>query len=206
MLRRIWIVLVVLIVVVVVFPVAAQDTSYTVEYGDVLDVIAAGFDKSVACIAEASGLANPNTLRPGDELVVPANCPPYDGLVLVMTDQPGQGGGGSVQASGNAYIVGVGDVLDLIAAAYNVAPSCIAETNDLTDPNRIYPGDRLVISASCPPYDGEAGAGRLLGQPEDSGAGGGSVQPPATDDSGGDEMAPTEQPPSEDEDDGGAVG
>src|SRR5690606_2228653 len=141
MLRRTWIILIALLAVVVL-PSAAQDTSYTVEYGDVLDVIAAGFDKSVACIAEASGLENPNHLRPGDTLVIPASCPPYDGLIPPVTaDQPGQGGGSVQAAGGDIYIVGVGDVLDLIGAAFNVAPACFAEANGLTQPNRIYPGD-----------------------------------------------------------------
>lgn len=205
MLRRIWIVLIALLVVVL--PAVAQDTSYTVEYGDVLDVIAAGFDKSVACIAQASGLENPNILRPGDTLVIPASCPPYDGLIPRVTAEPPGQGGGSVQASGDVYVVGVGDVLDLIGAAFNVAPACFAEANGLTEPNRIYPGDRLVVPTNCPPYNGEAGAGRLRGQMESGGAGGGSIQPPATDDSGGEETeAPAEEPPAEDEDDGGAVG
>ncbi len=142
--------------------VSAQDSSYTVEYGDVLDVIAAGFNVSASCIAEASGLDNPNQLRPGDTLVIPANCPPYDGLALggrpaATGDDNGQGGSSSGAAgSGNTYVVERGDVLDLIGAAYNVAPSCIAETNDLDQPNRIFPGDELVIDTSCPPYDGLA--------------------------------------------------
>ena len=51
--------------------VAAQDsTTYTIEYGDVLDVIAASYDVSVDCLAESSDIADPNQVRPGDTLVI----------------------------------------------------------------------------------------------------------------------------------------
>lgn len=163
----------------------AQDNAYTVQYGDVLDLIAAGFDKSAACIAEANALTNPNRLRPGDVLTIPGNCPPYDGLALgprqPEADAPGQGGGGGTTrtlSSGNAYVVQPGDVLDLIGAAFNVAPSCIARTNDLSDAGRIFPGDELVIDTSCPPYDGLA---FVTGQGSESlgqGGGGGSSNVP----------------------------
>ena len=63
--------------------VTAQDSTYTVEYGDVLDVIAAGFDVSVACLAEESGIANPNDVRPGQTLIISRSCPPYDGLIPI---------------------------------------------------------------------------------------------------------------------------
>lgn len=159
--------------------VSAQDSSYTVEYGDVLDVIAAGFNVSASCIAEASGLENPNQLRPGDSLVIPANCPPYDGLALgsrpaADTEDNGQGGGSTQRTtgSGNSYVVERGDVLDLIGAAFNVSAACIAETNGLDQPNRIFPGDELVIDTSCPPYDGAA----FVNQEVASGQGGGTTR------------------------------
>ncbi len=159
--------------------VSAQDSSYTVEYGDVLDVIAAGFNVSVSCIAEASGLDNPNRLRPGDTLVIPANCPPYDGLALgsrpaADTGANGQGGGATQRTtgSGNSYVVERGDVLDLIGAAFNVSAACIAETNGLDQPNRIFPGDELIIDTSCPPYDGAA----FVNPEAVSGQGGGTTR------------------------------
>lgn len=141
--------------------IAAQDsTTYTIEYGDVLDVIAASFDVSVDCLAETSGIEDPNRIRPGDTLVVSAACPPYDGLAFVPSpreETDGQGGGGLSLSGGDvSYTVRRGDVLDLIAATFDVSVACIAEESDLADPNRIHPGDELTISSSCPRYDGDA--------------------------------------------------
>lgn len=139
--------------------VAAQEagSSYTVQYGDVLDIIAASLDVSVDCIADASNITNPNRLRPGDTLVIPADCPPYAGVGIVAASATpqaeGQGGG---SASGDTYIVQRGDVLDSIAARFDVSVSCLAESNQLRNPRRIFPGDSLVIDLSCPLYSGSA--------------------------------------------------
>lgn len=165
---------------------AAQDsTTYTIKYGDVLDVIAASYDVSVDCLADSSGITNPNQLRPGDTLVINASCPPYDGLALVAnprtTDETeGQGGGGNSLSGGDvSYTVRRGDVLDLIAAAFDVSAACIAEKNELADPHYIDVGDELTISSSCPPYDGLAFVPNPRGGDEttttDAGQGGGST-------------------------------
>jgi LysM repeat protein len=135
-----------------------SDSSYTVRYGDVLDVIAASVDMSAACIAELSELENPNVLRPGDTLVFSPSCPPYDGLIPIERDETAdQGGGGSVSAqsaqSGD-YVVERGDVLDTIAATFDVSVGCLAETNGLSYPHTIFIGDALTIDLDCPPYDG----------------------------------------------------
>lgn len=152
----------ILLLILVVPGASAQDETYTVQYGDVLDLIAAAFDVAADCIAEASGLDNPNQLRPGDVLVIPDDCPPYDGQAIVPNsvvpadeESAGQGGGGSAAREGD-YVVEQGDVLDVIAAAFDASVSCIAEASGLEDANRIFPGDVLTIPADCPPYDGVA--------------------------------------------------
>ncbi len=167
-------VLVLLLVAVVgvgVGIVTAQESTYTVEYGDVLDVIAASMDMDADCIAENSRLDNPNELRPGDTLIFSPDCPPYDGLIPIVREtsaqddtgadeDAGQGGGGAAQTAttsgGSAYVVQQGDVLDLIAAAHDVSVRCLAQANNLSNAGRIFPGDELVIDLDCPRYDGEA--------------------------------------------------
>lgn len=161
------------------FSVFAQETgsSYTVQYGDVLDIIASSLDVSVDCIAEASNITNPNRLRPGDTLVIPADCPPYAGVSAVSVSttssaqSEGQGGG---SASGDSYIVQRGDLLDSIAARFDVSVTCLAEANQLSNPRRIFPGDSLVIDLSCPLYTGSAPVLNPR-NPEDLGQGGGGA-------------------------------
>ena len=53
------------------------------------------------------------------------------------------------------YVVRTADTLDAIGALFDVSPSCIADTNEITDLRTIYPGDSLLISVSCPVYGGD---------------------------------------------------
>lgn len=157
---------------------AQEESSYTVQYGDVLDLIAASMDMSAACIAEQSGLDNPNDMRPGDTLIFSPACPPYDGLIpierAVDDEDADQGGGATAQsASSGEYIVKRGDVLDLIAARYNVSVSCLAEANELASPGMIYVGDEIDVDVDCPPYDGVAFATSTSVDAEAQGQGGG---------------------------------
>ena len=141
------------IVMALTLPVAAQSQSesYTVQYGDVLDVLAAHFDASVACIAQASGLDNPNKMRPGQVLRISPSCPPYDGAIPIVHENTSDQGGGAANAGG--YTVVRGDVLDSIAQRFDVSLSCLIDDNNLTQPSHIFIGDVLTIDANCPPYD-----------------------------------------------------
>jgi LysM repeat protein len=57
----------------------AAGEAYVVQRGDTLDVIGATFDKQVACIAEANSITNVNVIFPGLAIVIPDDCPAYDG-------------------------------------------------------------------------------------------------------------------------------
>jgi LysM repeat protein len=53
--------------------------------------------------------------------------------------------------AGGTYVVRSGDTLNSIAARYGVSPSTLARTNGISNPNRIYIGQRLVIPGSAAP-------------------------------------------------------
>ena len=53
--------------------------------------------------------------------------------------------------SNGTYVVRSGDTLNSIAARYGVSPSTLARANGISNPNRIYVGQRLVISGSAAP-------------------------------------------------------
>ena len=53
---------------------------YVVQPRDTLDLIALASDAQVACIAEANAIADVNRIFPGQALLIPDDCPPYDGL------------------------------------------------------------------------------------------------------------------------------
>jgi hypothetical protein len=61
------------------------DTTYTVQYGDILDLIGAFYDVQVACLIETNGLPSSGTIFAGDQLLVSESCPPYDGASALPT-------------------------------------------------------------------------------------------------------------------------
>lgn len=87
---------------------------------------------------------------------------------LTQAQDPGTTGAGTPQAapqtSGGAtqYVVEQGDVLDLIAAKFNVSIDCLKAANNLPQPWRIFPGEVITIPGNCPAYTGTA---PILGTP-----------------------------------------
>ncbi len=53
--------------------------------------------------------------------------------------------------SNGTYVVRAGDTLNSIAARYGVSPAALARANKISNPNKIYIGQRLVISGSAAP-------------------------------------------------------
>lgn len=181
--------------------VGAQDNSgtstYTVQNGDVLDLIAASFDVDTTCLAEANDLANPNRIRSGQVLLIDLSCPRYVGPAFVTNPrdagtpaaaqaQDGQGGGDETAPQAGpddqTYTVAPNDTLDTIAQAFNVSVISLELANNLDDPNRLFAGDTLIIPGDAPPY----GAYPALTNPlvaagaegdMDLGQGGGGPQP-----------------------------
>jgi LysM repeat protein len=54
-------------------------TSYVVQRGDVLDLIAMQYNVEMGCLATANGLEAPFRLDIGQTLAIDRSCPPYDG-------------------------------------------------------------------------------------------------------------------------------
>jgi len=54
-------------------------------------------------------------------------------------------------SAGGTYVVRSGDTLNSIAARYGVSPSTLARANGISNPNRIYIGQRLIIPGSAAP-------------------------------------------------------
>ncbi len=120
-------------------PGGGTSCTYTVRAGDTLSVIAVRYGTTAAALAQANGLSNPNLIRPGQVLTIP-NC---SGPV-----QPPQPGGCFT------YTVRAGDTLSAIAARYGTSVPAITQANNLSNPNYIRAGQRLVICAgpgSTPP-------------------------------------------------------
>jgi LysM repeat protein len=148
-----------------------NDKTYTVQRGDVLDTIGQQFNVSVQSLQLANNLTPRSVLMPGVTLIIPADAVPYGQFPSIPagTDlgqgggggnqgaPPGQGGGVEAPQAGpndKTYIVQPLDTLDKIGANFDTQVECIAKGNNLASPSRIFPGQTMIIPASCPKYDG----------------------------------------------------
>jgi LysM repeat protein len=111
---------------------AGGETTYTVQPGDTLGRIAQRFNTTAAELTRLNGLANPDAIKVGQKLRV-----------------PGTGGAGTsagqTSTGGRTHIVAQGETLGTIAKRYGVTIGQIQSANNVTNPDRIYVGQKLVI-------------------------------------------------------------
>jgi LysM repeat protein len=102
---------------------------YVVQRGDTMYSIARRFGCSVYEISVANNIANPSLIYAGQRLIIPSTCS--------CTPSP--------PTSGRVHVVQRGETLYSIARRYGTTVWAIAMANNLSNPNVIYAGQRLVI-------------------------------------------------------------
>lgn len=130
-----------------------QTSHYVVQVGDTLTLIAQRFATSVEAVAQANGILNPNLIVVGQTLMVPSSqgaTPPAPQTVV--------------------HVVQPGETLARIALRYGTTAWALAQANDLSNPNLIHVGQRLVIPGLAPVGLIEPFAG-LLFEPSVAGQG-----------------------------------
>jgi LysM repeat protein len=113
-------------------PEAECPVTHVVERGETLSVIAREYGVTWQQIAAASDIADPDRIKPGQELTIPCA-------------EEGEGEGGEEE---QVHVVQRGETLYRIAQQYDVDWQELAEYNDLDDPTRIFPGDVIRIPPS----------------------------------------------------------
>ena len=109
----------------VVFALFSAAATYTIKPGDTLGTIAKQHRVSVADLAKANGIRDPNRIYAGQQLVIPGA-------------KPGP-------APGGRYTVMSGDTLGAIARRHRVSVAALAKANNLANPNRLAVGQILVV-------------------------------------------------------------
>ncbi len=116
---------------------AQTDTVHVVQRGETLYSIARRYGVDMWAIVRANNISNPNRIYVGQRLVIPGSSPP--------SPSP------SPPPSGTIHVVQRGETLYSIARRYGVDLWAIVRANNISNPNRIYVGQRLVIPGSSPP-------------------------------------------------------
>ena len=114
--------------------------TYTVRAGDTLWDIAQTYGITVAALAAANGIADPDLIYPGE-------------ILQTSGTESTESGAGNTTGT---YTVRSGDTLWGIAQIYGTTVAALTAANDLSVPLLIYPGEVLLIP-------GTGGAGNQAG-------------------------------------------
>ena len=106
----------------------------TIIRGDTLNKIANEYGTTVQELVSINNILNPNLIYTGNTLKVPVTT---------------SGGDGDDPLEEVVYIVKKGDTLSKIAFNYDTTVSQIARNNNISNPNLIYPGQRLIIQTKA---------------------------------------------------------
>ena len=110
-------------------PIESNTIIYTVKSGDTLSAIAREYGTTVNTIVSLNpSITNPNLIYPGEQFTIRVNS------------------SSSNDSSSTVYTVVRGDTLSEIATRYNTTVSKLVADNNISNPNLIYPGQRLIIS------------------------------------------------------------
>ena len=126
-------------------PVATTDTAseaaftYKVVAGDTLNAIAKKYKTSPAAIIGLNSGLNPNKLSIGQSLTIPGTASAGSaGTSTTAAATPSSG-------KTTTYVVRSGDTLNSIAKRLGVLASALQKANNITNPNRIYVGQQLIV-------------------------------------------------------------
>lgn len=115
-----------------------ETIDYTVQSGNTLAEIASRYGTTAQEIADINGITNINLIYPGEVLKIATNS-----TVNGSEDR---------QMSEIIYTVESGNTLSQIARAYNVTVDSLVELNNISNPNLIYPGEKIRIKGSDSQY------------------------------------------------------
>ena len=119
----------------------SPDTSFTtveVQPGETFSALASRFATTIAALAAANGITNPNVVEAGTVLQLPhpATTPATGATPAAVT------------TVGNVT-VRPGDTLTSLAARYGTTPAALAAANGITNPNVVFAGMQLKLPAEA---------------------------------------------------------
>ncbi len=137
----------------------SADTAFaataTVRPGDTLSAIATRYDTTVAALAAANGISNPDEIYAGATLQVPGTTPAPHAAASSSTPSPAPT---PVAAPNAIVVVHMGDTLSSIAARHHTTVAALVTANRIANPNLVFAGTRLTLPGPVlPPGWGPGG-------------------------------------------------
>lgn len=126
-------------------PVVQDDTkTYVVGKGDSLSVIAKRFGVSQADIMVLNNISNPNVIRLGQKLKLPASANLSKPRAASTASSSSAPAPATVSGADGGYVVKSGDSLSVIAHRHGTTVKALKETNNLKS-DTIYVGQKLTL-------------------------------------------------------------
>lgn len=126
-------------------PVVQDDTrTYVVGKGDSLSVIAKRFGVSQADIMVLNNISNPNVIRLGQKLKLPASATLTKPRAASTTASSPAPAPATASGADGGYVVKSGDSLSVIAYRHGTTVQALKETNNLKS-DTIYVGQKLAL-------------------------------------------------------------
>ncbi len=113
---------------------------HTVQRGENLASIARAYGLNWTDLVAANGIVNANRIFAGQQLLIPGATAPISPAPAAAAPAPA--------GAQRTHIVRPGEHLSSIARQYGLSWPTVARANNITDPNRIYTGQTLVIPAA----------------------------------------------------------
>jgi murein DD-endopeptidase MepM/ murein hydrolase activator NlpD len=141
-------------------PQPAAGKVVTIGPGDTVAALSRRYSVSMTAIIKANKLASPNSLKIGQQIVIPGRggvapvqtaARPAAPASVPATPSPAQSYGGF-------HIAGPGDTLHKVARRYRVSVTDLARANRLSTNTQLKLGDRLAIPANVAPRTAAAPA------------------------------------------------
>lgn len=146
--RRRLLVITLFMLITAVAAVQAQENTHIVRGGESLFRIASYYGTDVTTLAQLNNITNTWQIYAGQVLTLPSATAPA-APVEAQAAPPQE------NVPAQTHVISRGETLASIARAYGLSPSALARQNNITNPNLIYAGQRLIIipgsaSASAP--------------------------------------------------------
>jgi murein DD-endopeptidase MepM/ murein hydrolase activator NlpD len=131
---------------------APRATVVTIGSGDTVAVLSRRYGVSMTAIIKANKLAAPNSLKIGQQIVIPGRggAAPVQTAARPAAPASVPAAPSPAPSYGGFHVAGPGDTLHKVARRYRVSVTDLARANRLSTNTQLKLGDRLAIPANVP--------------------------------------------------------